>query len=117
MNNPLLASMCAPAGKPGTNSNTRDCAGTSESVALTVRLTVWPSRMLRLWIGAICGGVFPPARTFTPGVPGRLEAVLIRMLARDPAHRYQACGELADDLAGSGLASQALGFLPPPKAR
>jgi len=41
--------------------------------------------------------VTPPTR-IEPGVPLRLERVILRALARDPEHRYQTAGEMASDL-------------------
>jgi hypothetical protein len=45
-------------------------------------------------------------------VPPRLDLILDKMTAKDPAHRYQSCTELIADLEGLGLASAALSFVP-----
>src|SRR5262249_37841162 len=37
-------------------------------------------------------------RKLNPGVPRDLETVVLKAIARDPAHRYQTPGEMADDL-------------------
>jgi tetratricopeptide (TPR) repeat protein len=52
--------------------------------------------------GALLGKVIheepPPPRSVNPALPRDLETVLLKAIARDPAHRYQTAGELADDL-------------------
>src|SRR5205814_6997906 len=40
----------------------------------------------------------PPLRKLDPNVPADLETIILKAAARDPAHRYQTGGELADDL-------------------
>src|SRR5262249_4826845 len=40
----------------------------------------------------------PPLRALNPGVPRRLEALVHRLLAKDPAHRYGSAAEVADAL-------------------
>src|SRR5439155_20088212 len=40
----------------------------------------------------------PRPRKLNPAVPTDLETVVLKAAARDPAHRYQTPGELADDL-------------------
>jgi WD40 repeat protein/serine/threonine protein kinase len=40
----------------------------------------------------------PRPRKFNPGVPRDLETVVLKAIARDPAHRYQTPAEMADDL-------------------
>src|SRR5262249_30656382 len=40
----------------------------------------------------------PRPRQFNPDVPRDLETVVLKAIARDPAHRYQTAGALADDL-------------------
>ncbi|HXI03527.1 MAG TPA: serine/threonine-protein kinase, partial [Candidatus Saccharimonadales bacterium] len=40
----------------------------------------------------------PPLGAALPGVPGELERILARCLAKDPARRYQKASDLADDL-------------------
>jgi serine/threonine protein kinase len=50
-------------------------------------------------------GVFPPANTLNPEVPGKLESILTRMLARDPENRYQTVSEVIVDLERSQLAA------------
>ena len=37
-------------------------------------------------------------RKLNPGVPRDLETVVLKAIARDPAHRYQTPAEMADDL-------------------
>jgi serine/threonine protein kinase len=43
-----------------------------------------------------CSNDAPPIRAFLPEVPEPLEAVIAKMLARDPAERFQTPGELAN---------------------
>jgi serine/threonine protein kinase len=40
----------------------------------------------------------PPPRSLNPFIPRDLETVLLKAIARDPVHRYQTAGALADDL-------------------
>ena len=40
----------------------------------------------------------PSPRSLNPLIPRDLETVLLKAIARDPAHRYQTAGALADDL-------------------
>jgi serine/threonine protein kinase/formylglycine-generating enzyme required for sulfatase activity len=40
----------------------------------------------------------PPPHSLNPGVPGQVEAILLRALAKDPAARYQSAAEMAADL-------------------
>ena len=46
-----------------------------------------------------CSTDAPPIRSFLPEVPEPLESVIAKMLARDPAERFQTPGELAEALA------------------
>src|SRR5262249_18325505 len=39
-----------------------------------------------------------PPRRVNPAVPRDLETIVLKAIARDPAHRYQTAAELADDL-------------------
>ena len=39
-----------------------------------------------------------PPRTIVPSIPRDLETIVLKAIARDPSHRYQTAGELADDL-------------------
>jgi serine/threonine-protein kinase len=48
-------------------------------------------------------GYFPPAGSVNPKVPAALEAILNKMLARDPQDRYQTASELIIELTRSGL--------------
>jgi len=40
----------------------------------------------------------PRPRTVNPSIPRDLETIVLKAVAREPAHRYQTAGELADDL-------------------
>src|SRR5262249_18275481 len=61
-------------------------------------------------------GEFPPARTHNAEVPAVLENILARMLARDPADRYQTVSELIVDLDRSNLAAAVPSFIDPDRA-
>jgi WD40 repeat protein/serine/threonine protein kinase len=39
-----------------------------------------------------------PPRRLEPGIPRDLETIVLKAIARDPGHRYQRAGELAEDL-------------------
>src|SRR5205823_5116466 len=39
-----------------------------------------------------------PPRKLAPAIPRDLETVVLKAIARDPAHRYATAGELAEDL-------------------
>jgi serine/threonine-protein kinase len=56
-------------------------------------------------------GKFRPARGLNPKVPRRLELILGKMMARDPAGRFQSCAEVIEALEALGLASQRLSCL------
>src|SRR5205085_6018951 len=58
-------------------------------------------------------GVYSAAGDLVPGVPSILEAILARMLARDPRQRYQTASELIIALERSQLAAQMLSFADP----
>ena len=54
----------------------------------------------------------PPPRAFAPELTMRMDSVILKMLMRDPAHRYQTPAEVAADLApvaeGSSESSKAI---------
>lgn len=56
-------------------------------------------------------GVYPNARSVRADIPERLDLIIDKMLAREPAHRYKSCEELIRDLAGLGLHSPTLSFV------
>ena len=49
-------------------------------------------------LGKIAHGVFVPPRTLQPTVPRTLDAVIVKLLAADPAQRYQGAADLLADL-------------------
>jgi tetratricopeptide (TPR) repeat protein len=53
-----------------------------------------PQRLIQL----ITGGAVPPPRSINPDIPTDLETVVLKAVARDPAHRYQTAAALAEDL-------------------
>ena len=59
-------------------------------------------------------GNFPSIRKLNPEVPERLELILDKMIAKDPAQRFQDCGELIRLLNGLNLASPSLSFIDAP---
>jgi serine/threonine-protein kinase len=62
-------------------------------------------------------GTFPPASSRNAEVPPVLDEILARMLAREPAARYQTASELIVDLERSRLANPVLSFADPDLAR
>jgi serine/threonine-protein kinase len=62
-------------------------------------------------------GTFAPARRLNPAVPGALDRIFTRLLARQPALRYRDCGELVEDLRCLGRDHAVLGFLTPATGR
>ncbi|MBI1833110.1 MAG: serine/threonine protein kinase [Planctomycetes bacterium] len=56
-------------------------------------------------------GVYRPARAVNPDVPDKLDAILARMLARDPADRYQTASEVIVELERSELAAAIPSFV------
>jgi serine/threonine protein kinase/tetratricopeptide (TPR) repeat protein len=53
-----------------------------------------PQHLIQL----ITQDALPPLRKMRPDVPRDLETIVLKAAARDPGHRYQSAGELADDL-------------------
>ncbi|MCC7385436.1 MAG: protein kinase [Deltaproteobacteria bacterium] len=49
---------------------------------------------------AVRAARIPPPRDFNPALPERLEAILLKLLAREPDQRYQWASELLEDLHG-----------------
>jgi serine/threonine protein kinase len=56
-------------------------------------------------------GVFPPARSLNSEIPENLDAILARMLARDPENRYQTVSEVIVDLERTKLAAAIPSFI------
>jgi len=56
-------------------------------------------------------GFFAPAASLNPKVPLVLDRILAKMLARDPADRYQTASELIVDLERANLAAPVLSFV------
>jgi serine/threonine protein kinase len=56
-------------------------------------------------------GLFAPASSLNPEVPAVLDAILAKMLARDPRQRYQTTSELIVDLERSGLGAAVPSFV------
>jgi serine/threonine-protein kinase len=61
-------------------------------------------------------GAFPPASSHNSAVPVFLDDILERMLAREPADRYQTVSELIVDLERSNLAARVPSFIDPNRA-
>jgi len=61
-------------------------------------------------------GKYPLASSHNPAVPPALDGILARMLAREPADRYQTASELIVDLERSGLAAAVPSFVDPDRA-
>jgi serine/threonine protein kinase len=47
----------------------------------------------------VCRGAPPPPRTVRPNIPRRLEAIVLRCLAKEPGRRFGSAREVADQLA------------------
>jgi serine/threonine-protein kinase len=62
-------------------------------------------------------GTFLPAHVHSPEVPPALDAIIGRMMAREPADRYQLVSELIVDLERADLASVVPSFADPELAR
>jgi serine/threonine-protein kinase len=58
-------------------------------------------------------GKFIPASDLNPDVPAELDAIISRMMAREPHDRYQTATELLIDLERSNLAAMVLSFVNP----
>ena len=56
-------------------------------------------------------GTFPPARSVNQHVPERLDLVLLKMVQKQPKHRYATGAEVARDLESLGIAATRLSFL------
>ncbi|HMC65207.1 MAG TPA: serine/threonine-protein kinase, partial [Gemmataceae bacterium] len=61
-------------------------------------------------------GNFLPASSLNPDVPAALDRILDKMLAREPADRYQTASELIIDLERSNLAAAVPSFVDPEQA-
>src|SRR3989442_14025735 len=72
---PLFGSIVAPAGAPAPRLKSSVFVGKSESVAVAVKITVWPMKFVRLGIGASTGAVFT-SLTVTVKVLVALRAVV-----------------------------------------
>ena len=56
-------------------------------------------------------GTFPTARSVNENVPERLDLVLLKMVQKQPRHRYATGGEVVRDLESLGLAGARLSFV------
>lgn len=56
-------------------------------------------------------GIFTRAKSVNPEIPERLDLMIDKMIAKDPAHRYQNCDELIRDLNSLSMANPALSFI------
>jgi eukaryotic-like serine/threonine-protein kinase len=56
-------------------------------------------------------GQFKSARRLNSEIPERLDLMIDKMLAKDPAYRYADCGEVIRDLQGLELANPTLSFI------
>ncbi len=56
-------------------------------------------------------GSHPGIRSIRPEIPERLELIVDKMMARQPAHRYKSCDELIRDLTTLGVHSACLSFV------
>lgn len=58
-------------------------------------------------------GRFPPARRLNAEVPEKLDLMIGRAMAAQPAHRYASCAEFIADLEKLGQAGEVLSFIDP----
>jgi serine/threonine-protein kinase len=84
--------------------------GTTLYYFLTGKLPYSGSNTLEL-IMAKETGKFTPARRLNPDVPERLDLMIDKMIAKDPAHRYSTCAELMHDLENLHLDNPSLSFI------
>ncbi len=56
-------------------------------------------------------GKYPSAKSLNSKIPEKLDLMIDKMIATKPAHRYQSCEELIDDLDSLGLAHANLSFI------
>jgi eukaryotic-like serine/threonine-protein kinase len=56
-------------------------------------------------------GKFDPMRKHNDEVPGKLDLIVDKMLAKDPKHRYATCEEIINEIEPLGLANETLSFL------
>jgi serine/threonine-protein kinase len=56
-------------------------------------------------------GTFPKASSHNPDVPGQVNLLIDKMMAKDPAHRHQSAVELVADLDRLGLHGDRLSFI------
>jgi serine/threonine-protein kinase len=56
-------------------------------------------------------GKFDPMRRHNDEVPGKLDLIVDKMIAKDPKHRYASCQEIIDQIEALGLASETLSFV------
>lgn len=56
-------------------------------------------------------GNYPHAKSIRAEIPERLDLIIDKMMARDPAHRYKNCDELLKDLLALGLHGETLSFI------
>jgi len=61
-------------------------------------------------------GFFPPASALAEGIPEVVDRILARMMAKNPADRYQTASEVIVDLERSNLAAAVLSFVSSDKA-
>jgi len=56
-------------------------------------------------------GVYPRAKSLRPEIPERLDLIIDKMMAKDPAHRHKSCDEVIRDLFTLGLHQDTLSFI------
>ncbi len=56
-------------------------------------------------------GKYTTAKRLNSEIPEKLDMMISKAMAANPAHRYQTCGEFVADLESLGLASEALSFI------
>ncbi len=56
-------------------------------------------------------GKYEPARRVRPEIPEKLDLIIDKMMAKEPKHRYETCGEIVTALGSLGIHSPALTFV------
>ena len=56
-------------------------------------------------------GTYTSARQLCQEIPERLDLIIDKMMAKDPAHRYKDCGEVLRDLSALGMHGRAISFI------
>jgi len=56
-------------------------------------------------------GTYTAAKQLRPEIPERLDLIIDKMMAKDPAHRYKDCSQVVRDLSAVGMHGEAISFI------